>query len=186
MPELFADIFISLDGSALGTRSPAYFGYDGPDLEHWITAKQAATRTDLIGRKTYEVLAGLPIEHRDRSWEAMTRRPTLIFSRSLSQVDWPGAELVAQDAVDVVRTARNTGGVDLRTVGSLSLVQQLLVAGLVDHLRLMIFPLVIGASGARSWFEQVGDFEVRLENQTVLDDRIVLLDYRPGGDPPYA
>ena len=36
MPELFADMFVSVDGSAFGTRSPGYFGYYGPDLERWI------------------------------------------------------------------------------------------------------------------------------------------------------
>lgn len=64
--------------------------------------------------------------------------------------------------------------------------QQFFNAGLVDRLRLMIFPLVLGQTGERRLFEQVGDFELQLDGHTVLDDRIVLLDYRPGGQPPYA
>ena len=38
MAELFAHVFISVDGSAFGTRSPGYFGYYGPDLERWVTS----------------------------------------------------------------------------------------------------------------------------------------------------
>jgi len=186
MPELFADLFVSLDGSASGTRSPGYFGYFGPDLGRWIQEEQARPRIDVMGRKTYEVLAGLPEELRDESYQPMTTRPTIVFSRTLTRADWPGVRLSAEDAVDEVRRLKNATGDDFRTVGSLSLVQQLLRAGLVDHLRLMVFPLVVGATGERPVFEHVGDFELQLQEQRLLDGRIVLLDYRPGGPPPYA
>jgi hypothetical protein len=46
--------------------------------------------------------------------------------------------------------------------------------------------LVIGETGEQPLFRQVGDFELHLQGRTVLDDRIVLLDYRPGGEPPYS
>ena len=36
MSELIADLFISVDGCAKGSRSPAYFGFSGPDLDRWI------------------------------------------------------------------------------------------------------------------------------------------------------
>jgi dihydrofolate reductase len=186
VPKLFADIFISVDGSAFGTRSPGYFGYYGPDLERWINEEQARPRRDIMGRKTYEALAELPEELRDKGWELTTRKPTVVFSRTLTHADWPGVELSAEDAIDEVRRLKQTGDSDLRTVGSLSLVQQFLNAGLVDRLRLMVFPLVIGETGERPLFENVGDFELHLQGQTVLDDRIVLLDYRPGGTPPYT
>ncbi len=186
MPELFADIFISVDGSAFGTRSPGYFGYSGPDLMRWINDERARPHRDIMGRKTYEALAGLPEEHRDESWKITSEKPILMFSRTLTHTDWPGIELSTEDAVDQVRRLKQTGDRDLRTVGSLSLVQQFLNARLVDHLRLMIFPLVIGETGERPLFEKVGDFELHLQGQTVLDNRILLVDYRPGGKPPYV
>jgi dihydrofolate reductase len=181
-----ADVFVSVDGSAYGTRSPGYFGFPGPQLQRWIDEEQARPRRDVMGRKTYQALAGLPEEHRDESWDRMTTKPTTVFSRTLTHADWPGVELCAQDALDEVRRRKHVDGPDLRTVGSLSLVRQLLDAGLVDHLRLMVFPLVLGATGQRPVFQGVGDFELHLHAQTVLDDRIILLDYRPGGAPPYA
>jgi dihydrofolate reductase len=186
MPELFADLFLSVDGSTLGTRSPGYFGYDGPGLARWIDSELAQPRRSIMGRKTYEVLSALPEELRDESWERMAAAPTSVYSRSLTHADWPGVELISDDAVEDIRRRRATGDADLRTVGSLSLVQQLLRAGLVDHLRLMVFPLVITETGRRPVFDQVGDVELHLRAQTVLDERIVLLDYRPGGPPPYA
>jgi dihydrofolate reductase len=186
VPELFADVFLSVDGSAHGTRSPAFFGFDGPDLLRWIDQEQALPRRSVMGRKTYEVLAALPEEYRDESWERMTRKPTLVFSRSLTRTAWPGVELTAEDAVGRVRQLKRADGPDLRTVGSLSLVQQFLDAGLVDHLRLMVFPLVIGETGQQPLFRGVGDVRLELLGQSVLDGRVVLLDYRPGGPPPYV
>lgn len=186
MALLFADVFISVDGSALGTRSPGYFGFYGPDLGRWIEGEQAIPRLSLMGRKTYEVLAGLPPRFRDESWKRTTRQPTLLFSRTLDHADWPGVTVSPADAVTEVSRLRRTDGPDLRTIGSLSLVQQFLAAGVVDRLRLMVFPLVLGESGARPVFETVGDLALHLHGETVLDGRIVLLDYRPAGAPPYA
>jgi dihydrofolate reductase len=186
VPELFADLFVSVDGSTLGTRSPGYFGYLGPDLERWISEEQARPRLHVMGRKTYETLAQLPQELRDEGWELSSRKPTVVFSRTLSHAAWPGVELSDHDAVDELRRRKAAGHSDLRTVGSLSLVQQLLDAGLVDHLRLMVFPLALGETGERPVFEQTADVGLTLEAHTVLDGRILLLDYRPDGRPPYA
>jgi dihydrofolate reductase len=186
MPELFADVFISVDGSASGARSPGYFGFHGPQLQRWIDEEQARQRLDVMGRKTYQTLATLPHEHQDESWRRMVTRPATVFSRTLTHADWPGVELCSSDAVTEMRRRKEGAGPDLRTVGSLSLVRQFLRAGLVDHLRLMIFPLVIGETGQQPIFQDVGDFQLRLHAQTVLDERIVLLDYRPGGAPPYT
>jgi len=49
MTELSIDIFVSVDGFAFGTRSPGYFGFDGPDLEAWITEQaERPHRADLF------------------------------------------------------------------------------------------------------------------------------------------
>jgi dihydrofolate reductase len=58
-------------------------------------------------------------------------------------VSWPGAGLNSGDVVDEVPELKDDG-TDLRTVGSLSLVHQLLRADLVDRLRLLVFPLIVG------------------------------------------
>jgi dihydrofolate reductase len=184
VPELIADVFVSVDGHGRGTRSPGYFGYLGPDLQRWIDAESARPQCQVMGRRTYEALDALPQEARDEGYVRMTEARTVVFSRTLESVAWPGATLVRDDVRDAL--PRLKADVDLRTFGSMSLVRQLLDAGLVDRLRLMVFPLIIGTTGTEPVFAGVGDSGLELLGHSVLDGRIVLSEYRRAGDPPYA
>ena len=177
---LTVDLFVSVDGFAGSDGLPGYFGYFGPDLESWIATESADAHTVLMGRRTYELLASLPAEHRDESWEAMTRLPTVVFSRTLHDVDWPGARLHGQDAVEEVRRLKAShDSTPLRTTGSLSIARQLLAAGLVDRLRLLTFPLFAGPAGREPAFADIAAAELQLTDTRVLDGRIHLTEYRP-------
>jgi len=65
MSDLVCELIISLDGFARGQRSPAYYGYFGPDFADWIKTNTALPHRMLIGRRTYEGMAGVPAEVRD-------------------------------------------------------------------------------------------------------------------------
>jgi dihydrofolate reductase len=186
MSELVADLFLSVDGFAAGSRSPGYFGFGGPDLERWIHGEMERGYLSVMGRTTYSLLSSLPEQARDESWHRMTEAPTVVFSRTLARTSWPGATINGNDVVDEIPALKAEAGTDLRTVGSLSLVRQLLAAGRVDRLRLMVFPLIIGHTGREPFFAQLADVALELVSEEVLDGRVVLLDYRPGGLPPYA
>jgi dihydrofolate reductase len=181
---LTVDLFVSVDGFAGSDGLPGYFGYFGPDLGDWITAELSAPHTVLMGRRTYQVLASLPEEHRDESWQAMTRLPTVVFSRTLKTVDWPGARLHGGDAAEeVVRLKASDEVPPLRTMGSASVARQLLAAGLVDRLRLMTFPLLAGEAGREPAFAGASSAELQLIDTQVLDGRIQLTEYRPTERP---
>jgi dihydrofolate reductase len=185
MPELIADLFISVDGCARGSRSPAYFGFGGPDLDRWIQDQMKRPQRHIMGRKTYEALAALPEPVRDEGWFSLAATPTTVFSRTLRTVSWPHATVSAGDLAGAVRRLKSED-TDLRTIGSLSLVRQLLGAGLIDRLRLLVFPLIVGVTGQEPAFAQLPDIALDLVGQSVLDRRIVLSEYRPSGPPPYA
>lgn len=185
MAELIVDLFLSVDGYARGTRSPAYFGYDGPDLERWIREQKERPQRHVMGRKTYQALAALPAAVRDEGWHAMVNTPTVLFSRTLRRTDWPQVTICAGDLTAAIGKLK-ADGTDMRTIGSLSLVRQLLAAGLVDRLRLMTFPLLIGGTGVEPAFAPLPDIGLDLAHQAVLDNRILLTEYRPAGTPPYA
>jgi dihydrofolate reductase len=145
---LTVDIFLSVDGWAGSNALPGYFGYLGPELEQWITTELAAPQIMVMGRRTYEALAGLPDEARDGSWHRMTQLDKVVFSTTLEQAAWPNTRICGRDLVNEVQRMKAESDVPLRTVGSLSVARQLAVAGLVERLRLMTFPLIAGESGA--------------------------------------
>jgi dihydrofolate reductase len=184
MSELIADLFISVDGCAKGSRSPAYFGFGGPDLDRWIGDQMKRPQRHLMGRKTYEALAALPELVHDEGLLSLAATPTTVFSRTLRAVSWPQVT-ISDDLAGTVGRLK-AGDTSLRTIGSLSLVSQLLGAGLVDRLRLLVFPLIAGETGQEPAFARLPDIGLNLVGQSVLDGQIVLSEYRPSGVPPYA
>ncbi|WP_053203222.1 dihydrofolate reductase family protein [Jiangella muralis] len=179
MSTLTVDIFLSADGFARGETSPGYFGYMGPDLDEWINSEAAAPQLVVLGRVTYEALASIPPEARDDGWQQWTELPKVVFTRTLTQTDWPNTRLCHDLEGDIRRLKE--GDVELRTMGSVSLARQLIDAGLVDRLRLMTFPLVVGDSGRDPFFADIAATELELTSSRILDGRIVLTEYRPTG-----
>ncbi len=185
--ELIVDLFLSVDGWAGSDNLPGYFGYLGPDLEQWIATEEAEPQLQLMGRRTYEMLASLPKEAQDSFWEQIITKHKVVFSRTLKRVDWPNTRICSDELLDHVRGLKAASDVVLRTVGSLSVARQLIDAALVDRLRLMTFPLLAGEAGREPAFDGVGSADLDLIEHRVLDGRVLLLEYRPtGADIPRA
>lgn len=186
MRKLVSELIVSLDGFARGHRSPGYFGFFGPDFAEWIKTNTAAPHETLIGRRTYVALEEVPPEARDEGYHTMRATTGWLFSRTLRKSDWPRLKLVRDDVVGLVRELKRSEGPELRTLGSLSLVRHLLEAGLVDRLKLVVAPLILPKSGMERIYEGLPDLAFTLISTRVLDDRILLLEYQPIGEPPYA
>src|SRR5436853_7422528 len=122
MTELVCELIISLDSFARGQRSPGYYGYSGPDFVDWITTNTAVPHRTLIGRRTYEMLNGLPAEARDEGYETMKTTSGWLFSRTLEAADWPVLNIVHDDVVSFVRELKRADSSELRTLGIVSLV----------------------------------------------------------------
>jgi dihydrofolate reductase len=184
---LTVDVFLSVDGWAAGATSPGYFGYFGPELEKWITTELARPQLVILGRRTYEALAGLPEEARDDSWHRTAELSKVVFSATLATTSWPNTRICREDLLTEVRRLKGESDVPLRTMGSLSVVRQLAGAGLVDRLRLMTFPLLVGTSGREPAFADVASADLELVDHQVLDGRVLLVEYHPTGrDIPRA
>ena len=177
---LTVDIFVSVDGWAGSNGLPAYFGYGGPELEEWIVAETAVPQSILMGRKTYELLAGLPEEARDDGWHQMTAKDKVVFSTTMQEASWSNTRICNDDPADEVRRMKaEDSSVELRTAGSLSVARQLIGAGVVDRLRLMTFPLIAGDEGREAFFAQMSATDLELVDHRVLDGRVLLVEYRP-------
>jgi dihydrofolate reductase len=170
MRELTVDLFCTVDGLARGTDSPAFFGYDGPGLQAWITAEMARPQVLLMGRHTYELLRDISRQTGDHGMDPM---PKAVATRSLTgELDWNAT------AVADVRAFKDSDGDPLRTIGSVSLVTSLLADGLVDRLRLVVFPLILGATGVEPIFAGLPDLTLELLHSEVLDGRLLAVTYR--------
>lgn len=178
MRELTVDLFVTVDGWARGRNSPAYFGYAGPDLDGWIGGQLAQPHVALMGSNTYRAL--VEFQGDDPAAKRMDEVPKVVFSTSLTEpLAWSNTTLVAEDAAVAVPAMKAEPGDPLRVIGSLSLVRSLFRLGQVDRLRLMVFPQVLGESGIEPALHDLPDINLQLASTQVLDNRLVLLDYRP-------
>lgn len=178
MRELTVDLFSTVDGWLSGRTSPAYFGYDGPDLQAWIDEQVARPHVMLMGSNTYRAMAEIIASGADPSSKRMEAVPKVVFSKSLRPpLTWSNTSVVAEDVGVAVPAMKDGPGDPFRVIGSRTLVRSMFRLGLVDRLRLMVFPQVLGESGAERLLEGLPDVNLRLESTEVLDRRLVLLDY---------
>ena len=179
MSELTADLFVSLDGLASAVDVGPYFGYGGPELDTWIHSELDKPQLIVFGRVTYEALAAISSNGSDRGSRRLTESPKVVVSSTLSEpLEWANTRLVAGDAVEALPALKRDSEVPLRTMGSLSMVRNLAGAGLVDRLRLMVFPVTCGSAGRERIFQEGELGRWQLEQTTVLDGRVVLLKYQ--------
>ena len=176
--ELVVDLFVSVDGWAGGDGLPAYFGYFGSELQEWITAEKATPEIVLMGRRTYETFCALPADAWADDHDHLMDLDKVVFSQTLQSVDWPGTQ-ICRHLIEDTQQLKSEASRRLRTWGSMSLVGQLLSAGLVDRLRLMRFPLLVGSAGQQPAFADTPKSDLELLDTRVLDGRLILDEYRP-------
>lgn len=180
MRELIADLFISLDGFASGTNEAAYFGYFGHDLGNWVREHLNEPQVILMGRVTYEALARFALSATDDVSARMRTLPKLVYSNTLHEpLAWNNTRLI-RGRVEVAITAlKQQEGDPLRCIGSIRLVKSLAKLGLIDRLRLMVFPLILGETGKEPIYADYPRVPLELADTKVLDSRLILLEYLP-------
>ncbi len=189
MPELMIDHITSLDGFGSAQGWPGLWGLGGPEYVGWLEHDGATPRTLLLGATTYRLFAQLAADEPE-AMAALTDRPKIVFSRTLgTPLSWANTTLVDQDAVAAVAALKGVPGNPLRTLGSPGLARSLLRAGLVDRLRVVVFPVVTGATGGDRLYDGWPDVSLQLVDHRTLDDRLTLLEYVPTileGPPEHA
>jgi dihydrofolate reductase len=110
----------------------------------------------------------------------LTAQPKVVFSSTLDEpLTWANTELVGGDAVDAVRAMKQESGRPMRTLGSLALSRSLLQAGLVDRYRVVVFPVITGATGRDRIFDGYPDVALELVDHRTFDGRLQMLEYIP-------
>ncbi|WP_348786484.1 dihydrofolate reductase family protein [Leifsonia sp. NPDC080035] len=178
MAELLVDYITSLDGFGSAEGWPGLWGMGGPEYFEMLAAEAEREYTVLLGTRTYRLFAEFARTGAEDMAE-LTARPKIVFSRTLTEpLEWANTSLVAGDAVEAVRELKRTG-IELRTIGSPSLSRSLLRAGLVDRYRVVVFPVVNGASGADRIYDGWPDVVMESTSIRVLDGRLVLYEAVP-------
>lgn len=180
MPELLVDFIISLDGYASAEGWPGYWGLEGPEYLAWLDQSPERDYTVLMGATTYRLMSGFAATSDDDGLSQLTETPKVVFSSSLEEpLAWANTRLVDEDPVAAVRSLKAGSGPGLRTIGSLTLCRSLLEAGLVDRFRVVVFPVITGATGRERIYDGYPDVSLELEASRTFDGRLQLLDYVP-------
>jgi dihydrofolate reductase len=100
MSELTADLFVSLDGFAAGAGQGPFFGYDGPELDRWIGEHLDQPQVIVMGRVTFEALAGLSATATDPGSVRMAELPKVVVSGTLTEpLAWHNTRVLAGTTV---------------------------------------------------------------------------------------
>ncbi|HUO15413.1 MAG TPA: dihydrofolate reductase family protein [Verrucomicrobiae bacterium] len=181
MRELIADLFLSLDGFASGMGEKPYFGCLGPELETWVRENLDPPQYLIMGRVTYTALAGFSANGKDEVSRKMKAIPKLVFSSTLKEpLQWENTQLVRGTLEHEIPQLKREGTKVLRSIGSISLVRSMIELNLVDRLRLMFFPVILGKLGREPAFANCRRTELELIACRSVDSRIMLVEYAPG------
>jgi dihydrofolate reductase len=189
MSELLVDFITSLDGYASGEGWPGFWGLEGPEYLAWLGEQPEVTY--LMGATTYRLMSGFAAGEmppgtdeftadEEASVDELTNATKVVFSSTLeAPLTWANSTLVREDPVEAVRAMKQDGTGIISTIGSLSLSASLLRAGLVDRFRVVMFPVITGATGSERIYDGYPDVALEMIDHRTFDGRTQLVEYRP-------
>jgi dihydrofolate reductase len=195
MRKVIVNEFMSLDGVAQAPGgadedTSGGFAYGGWHMQYmedeiaqkWVLASIVEAGGFLLGRRTYEIFAAYwpnaPAEEQVIA-EPLNTKPKYVASTTLTdQLPWQNARVLEGEVPDAVAALKQQEGADVHVIGSTELVQTLVEHGLVDELRLMIDPVVLG--GGKRIFRDDGSLRpLRLVDGQVTSTGAILATYAP-------
>ncbi len=172
--------YVSLDGvfQEPGMWSNPWFN---DECGQFKDAELRASDALLLGRKTYEGFAAAWPAMREETGEFGAKfndMPKYVVSTTLKDPEWSGSQVLEGDPVEAVRALRERPGNDLLLNGSGQLFNTLLPAGVIDVVRLMLFPVVLG-SGAKLFADGADQTPMTLSDTKRFSNGVMILDYTP-------
>jgi dihydrofolate reductase len=193
MRKVIANEWMALDGVV---QAPSYpdedvtggFGHGGWHARYfddssmkWVFENVLGAGGYLLGRGTYEIFAAhwpkAPEEQQVLA-EALNTLPKYVASTTLDEpLGWQNSTLLRGDLDAAVRALKAEEGKDLHVIGSPGLFQSLMELGLVDELRVMIDPLVVGGGGKRLFHGDATLRPFRLTDSRVTSTGAIIATY---------
>jgi dihydrofolate reductase len=180
MRKIVAVELVSLDG-VMGSPEEWAFAYSNEEMEEANASGMAASDALLLGRVTYLGLAafwpnqpaGTPMVDYINSVQKYVVSTTL-----QEPLEWNKSSLISGDAAEEIGGLKRQPGKDITILGSGVLVRSLLADGLLDELRLIVHPVVLG--GGKRLFEEGGEqAALELLDSRVFGTGVLYLTYRP-------
>jgi dihydrofolate reductase len=197
MRELAVNTFLTLDGVMQAPGGPEEdrdggfdhggwsAGYWDADIERSMTEIMSRPFDLVLGRKTYEIFAAHWPHADDPGAELLNRATKHVASRTLRELEWENSHLIEGDVADGVRALKQQDGPELQVHGSSDLIQTLLAHGLVDELRLKVYPIVLG-SGKRLFGDGTIPAGLELVSSQASASGVTIATYRAGSDIRYG
>jgi dihydrofolate reductase len=157
----------------------------GEDGERFTLDKTLDAEALLLGRRTYGFFAATWPSRGGELADRMNSLRKYVVSSTLEDPDWNNSTLLTGDVVDEVSKLKQELDGEIVVLGSPQLARTLIEHDLVDELRLMIYPVVLGA-GARLFGETSDKKPVRLVDTRSVGDGIAILTYEPVRDADRA
>ena len=181
--------FVSLDGvmeDPGGSENFAQGGWSfkisrGDEGDKFKLDETFASEALLLGRVTYEGFAEAWPSRDGEFADKFNNMPKYVVSSTLDAPEWKNSTVLKGDLVEEVEKLKREQDGDIVVHGSARLVQTLIEHDLVDELRLMVYPVVLG--GGKRLFGETSDKKpLRLVESKVVGDGVSILIYRPAGE----
>jgi len=191
--QLTLTTFLSLDGVMQGPGGPAedpsggfkqggwMVPYADEAMDRFVTDWFAAADAFLLGRTTYEIMAGYwPQVTDDEVARKLNGLPKYVVSKTLDKVMWNNSTQIKGEPVEEVIRLKGEAGRELQVHGSGKLAQTLIRHGLIDEYRLWFHPVVLGR-GKRLFAEGQPPIALKLIETKTTGTGVVIHVYQPAG-----
>ena len=182
MRKIVVSEFISLDG-VVEAPETWHFPFIDDEAQALTNSRIAANTSLLFGRVTYDIFAGywpnVPVtDAPDDIAKNLNSKPKFVVSNTLKKADWQNTTIISGDVAAGVAKAKQDGDGIMGVTGSITLIQTLLAAGLVDELQLMVHPIVLG-HGMRLFKDGLDKIPLKLVDSKAFKLGVVALTYQP-------
>ena len=191
MRKIIAGLFISLDG-VVEAPDQWHFPYFNEEMGAAVSATLGGSDTMLFGRKTYDSFAGAWPDREAAGEEdaqfakALGDARKLVVSHERLEFTWRNSEQLEGDFVEAVAAlTAEPGDGAIGMSGSVSVVRQLLAAGLLDELHLLVHPIAV-RKGMRLFDEGEDSIPLRLISSQTFETGVLNLVYAPAEAPADA
>jgi dihydrofolate reductase len=188
MGKIVVTEFVSLDGVIEDPGGAEDFKYGGWSFEiargdegdKFKLDETMASSALLLGRKTYEGFADAWPKRSGEFADKFNDMPKYVVSSTITDPEWTNTTVLNGNLAEDVSKLKSEQEGDIVVHGSAQLVQALLEHDLVDELRLMVFPLVLG-SGKRLFGETSDKKPLKLTDSRAVGEGVEILIYEPAG-----